>query len=70
MEGVCKWCGALWSEHDREQLARECFPKQIEQLRSALIVARAWMPVSPAYTKDAQADVDLVDNVIDQFKSR
>ena len=32
----CKYCGFPMEVHDREHLATECYPKQIDALREAL----------------------------------
>lgn len=33
----CKYCGFPMEVHDREHLATECYPKQIDALRVSLI---------------------------------
>lgn len=38
---VCEHCGVLDSEHGYEHLARECYPKQIERLRTHAVQLEA-----------------------------
>jgi hypothetical protein len=33
---ICKYCGAEDADHDYQQLARECYPMQIDRLRKEL----------------------------------
>lgn len=47
---ICRWCGCLESEHDYQQLARECYPAMLDH-KDALLWA-AWMELNAIRARD------------------
>lgn len=53
VDAVCMYCGALDSDHDHQQLARDCYPKRIEAKDAEINRLRAILqaPLSSAELK-------------------
>lgn len=52
-DDLCEHCGVCWDDHDYEHQARECYPQQIERLKSMLVLlaveppTRTWTRETP-----------------------
>lgn len=70
VERLCPHCGVLEDEHDYEQLARECYPKQIEHLRAENERLKAELRVAYRLPAEIEAAMLRVEHLIEYVPAK